>query len=709
MSQRRRRRLRRFARWGSGGGSPSGPPVPARPFGRFFGGIDQYPGLTIPDDAPVGIAQPEEYYDTTFFLPFGPTLVATDTTTFNTHYATLQNSALGGIIELAEGTTLVNISLGARAADAGWIYIMPTATGMARLGDHPDDTAAAVKAAATHPKITPSGSDGQACTVLPGCRKIRFVGIDFKQRDTDPHNYVLLETRFGCEDIIVDRCVGRASDSIRSNCRRFWHRSGTRVACISTAVLGMREIGSDAQGVLDLPGAKVTKVVGCVLEATGQGYLSGGVSFVNTPDHSTASEATNRIPTDVEVRRNHFRKQAKWCWRHPKFGSTAETIRGSGGSLVVNTFDSGTGVLTLSSGTFDTSQTNVVEFGVAIRRLVYVVSGPGAGGFGVIVSYGSNTSVTVQVGTVGDSECQWLYGGFPDAGSVIEIREQSRVTCKNSWECKYIWRSLVSENVFEWNWYGDVSQFYDLVAKTQPEPRWGSGGVVDPGSPDLDIWSQDILIYDNVIINTLGVVSFTGAQAQYGGTPIHETNRLHIDNLVATGIDTKLAGKLRHIFGRCSGWKLTRFSFVDFAGGFTYIGAPGDVWDRVGFDNGIVSAADGIALAKDSAGPQSVDLMWASNTSNSVWKHVGVARAGTAWNARTTYPDPTDAFDTNMTPPMPEWVIDHRRYDVLGGNYDQRSDSPFLPLGITGADWLDLFQRVDGVRHASYDYADPET
>jgi hypothetical protein len=103
-------------------------------------------------------------------------------------------------------------------------------------------------------------------------------------------------------DIIVDRCIAKGDDT--SNTRRAIALEVVRGAVIDSYLYDIKDAGSDAQAILTYNSPGPLKIVNNYLEATGENMMTGGA------DPSYA----NAVPSDIEIRRNYFKKQSSATW-----------------------------------------------------------------------------------------------------------------------------------------------------------------------------------------------------------------------------------------------------------------------------------------------------------------------------------------------------------------------------------------------------------
>jgi hypothetical protein len=157
----------------------------------------------------------------------------------------------------------------------------------------------------------------------------RFVGIEVTARgatrSTGPYsdnNVVYLESGGGQTspsqvptEIIFDRCYihGTPTGSVR----RGIAMNGARMAAVDPYLSDFHEVGADSQAISGWNGPGPFKIVNNHLEGEGGNLMFGGAD-PSIPD---------LIPSDIEIRGNHFFKPLSWKIGHPTYAGTPWSVK----------------------------------------------------------------------------------------------------------------------------------------------------------------------------------------------------------------------------------------------------------------------------------------------------------------------------------------------------------------------------------------------
>jgi hypothetical protein len=156
------------------------------------------------------------------------------------------------------------------------------------------------------PKITVSGGGASAIATMARAHHYRFVGIEFRPVsgqfvssliDIGNNESSLANLP---HDITFDRCYVHGDPSVGG--RRGISMNGASVAVVDSHVSDFKEVGADTQALWTYNSPGPIKIVNNYLEAAGENFMSGG----GDPDIS------NLVPSDIEIRRNHFFKPLSW-------------------------------------------------------------------------------------------------------------------------------------------------------------------------------------------------------------------------------------------------------------------------------------------------------------------------------------------------------------------------------------------------------------
>jgi len=219
--------------------------------------------------------------------------------------AALDGARPGDVITLEAGATFTGpFRLPAKSGDE-WIYVESSRyddlpkPGI-RVG--PADAAAMARIVAPASVIKHS----PALDAASGAHHYRFVGLEFTAAPMS-FTYNLIELGWYesspselPHDIIIDRCYVHPDET--KGARRGIALNGRSLAVIDSHVSGFKERGADSQAVWGYNGPGPIKIENNYLEAAGENVMFGGA----------APRIPNLVPSDIEIRRNHFSKPSSW-------------------------------------------------------------------------------------------------------------------------------------------------------------------------------------------------------------------------------------------------------------------------------------------------------------------------------------------------------------------------------------------------------------
>ena len=244
---------------------------------------------------------PRVFMNTTYSPPTGSIITVNAGGNFQ---AALNSAVLGDTIVLQAGATFVGpFTLPNKTSGSGWIYIRSSA--YANLP--PPGSRVSPFYAANMPKIVVGSTVGGAIQTTANSHNFRFVGIEIKP--------VAGQFVFGLVDIgnnnssnttvpdsiVFDRCYVHGDLSAPAG-RRGFTLSGTNIAVIDSHVSGFSEAGSDSQAIFGYQGNGPFKIVNNFLEGASENVMFGGAD----------PAIPNSVPSDIEIRRNHFFKPLSW-------------------------------------------------------------------------------------------------------------------------------------------------------------------------------------------------------------------------------------------------------------------------------------------------------------------------------------------------------------------------------------------------------------
>ncbi|MEO8333655.1 MAG: Ig-like domain-containing protein [bacterium] len=219
----------------------------------------------------------------------------------------------GDVIELANGATFTGnfILPNKNTTSSAWIVIRPASpSGLPAEGSR---MTPAIAAAARLPILLSANNQGAINTAL-GAHHYRIVGLEISVTATNTGNTGLV--RFGdgggggqtslamvAHDLILDRSYVHGSST--QNVRRAIGLNSASSSIIDSYISEIHELGGDAQAIAGWNGPGPYKIVNNYLEGSSENIQWGG----------SDPEITNLVPSDIEIRRNHFFKPTSWKGR----------------------------------------------------------------------------------------------------------------------------------------------------------------------------------------------------------------------------------------------------------------------------------------------------------------------------------------------------------------------------------------------------------
>jgi hypothetical protein len=169
--------------------------------------------------------------------------------------------------------------------------------------------------------VSPS-FDG-AVDAAPGAHQWRLIGIELTVSPDVAENTAVLRLGAGSEttrsqlprELVIDRCWIHGNST--QNDRRGVALNGIAEAVVDSTVSDFHEVGYDAQAIAGWNGAGPFKIANNELDASGENVLLGGA------DPAIAK----LIPSDIEIRHNHFFKPLSWRVGEPSYDGIHWTVK----------------------------------------------------------------------------------------------------------------------------------------------------------------------------------------------------------------------------------------------------------------------------------------------------------------------------------------------------------------------------------------------
>jgi hypothetical protein len=216
--------------------------------------------------------------------------------------AALDGAQPGDIVTLAAGATYTGPFTLPRKMGDGWITVRSSALDSLP----PAGRRVSPEQASLMPKIRGQGS-GPAVATAPGAHHFRFVGIEFHP---DPGHYTdtLITLGTGQEEtvdalphhLMFERCFVHGDATVGGK-RGIGLNGGTTVIADSW-LSDWKGRGQDTQALAGWNGTGPFKIVNNHVEGAGENLIFGGAD----------ARIRDLVPSDIEIRRNHFTKPLAW-------------------------------------------------------------------------------------------------------------------------------------------------------------------------------------------------------------------------------------------------------------------------------------------------------------------------------------------------------------------------------------------------------------
>ena len=244
---------------------------------------------------------PRLFLDTTLVPPTGKTIAVTNGADVQ---AAIDSAQAGDVIMLQAGATFTGPFTLPKKRGHGWIIVRTSAHDSTLP---PPGTRVTPSHAAAMPKIVAGASSGHAIVAASGAHHFRFIGIEVMAAEgSTTFDLVQLgsgsdrSTRTLPHDIIIDRCYihGLAGEAAI----RGVALNGKRLAVIDSYLAEFKDQVVDTQAIMGWNGPGPFKIVNNYLEAAGENVIFGGAD----------PSISNLVPSDIEIRENHFFKPTTW-------------------------------------------------------------------------------------------------------------------------------------------------------------------------------------------------------------------------------------------------------------------------------------------------------------------------------------------------------------------------------------------------------------
>jgi hypothetical protein len=260
--------------------------------------------------APAAPSLPQVYVDTAYPQQSGQTIVVNAGGELQT---ALNNAQPGDTIVIQAGAAFRGPFTLPAKSGSGQIVIKSSAMLPA------EGTRVTPAEAGLMPKLEASAE--AVIVTAAGARGYRFVGIELRPTPgVFLYNLVLLGERETSldelpRDIVFDRCYLHGDP--QAGARRGIALNGAHMAVVDSYLADFKEVGADTQALAGWAGPGPYKIVNNYLEGAGENVMFGGAD----------PRIAGVVPSDIEIRGNHFRKPLSWRIEDPSYAGTPWTVK----------------------------------------------------------------------------------------------------------------------------------------------------------------------------------------------------------------------------------------------------------------------------------------------------------------------------------------------------------------------------------------------
>jgi hypothetical protein len=175
----------------------------------------------------------------------------------------------------------------------------------------------------SHARLMPKieAESGSAITAQPGAHHYRFIGVEVRPRPgAFLHDLVQLGSRERRVEDLPHHIVFERSylhGDPEKGGRRGIAANSRHTAVLDSHLSDFKERGADSQAVCGWNGLGPFAIVNSYLEAAGENVMFGGGD----------PQVVNLVPSDIEIRGNHFAKPLAWKPGEPGHRDTAWTVK----------------------------------------------------------------------------------------------------------------------------------------------------------------------------------------------------------------------------------------------------------------------------------------------------------------------------------------------------------------------------------------------
>jgi hypothetical protein len=262
---------------------------------------------------------PRVFLETAQVPPAGATIVSLPAG--GNLQAALNAAQPGDVIELQAGATFTGNFVLPNKTGTGWIHI--------RSSQHASLPPPGVRVSPSHAPlmariVTPNTAPALATAEAAHHYRLTGLEITATHAVTSSTLYNLVWVDGGAvqgsggvggqtslsqvpSDIVFDRCYVHGTPT--GNVRRGFALNGSRIAIVDSHLSDFHELSADSQAIVGWNGPGPFKIANNHLEGAGENLMFGGAS----------PRIQNLVPSDIEIRGNHFFKPLTWKAGHPSY------------------------------------------------------------------------------------------------------------------------------------------------------------------------------------------------------------------------------------------------------------------------------------------------------------------------------------------------------------------------------------------------------
>ena len=259
---------------------------------------------------------PRLYVDTAYLPPKGNTITVSSADNFQ---VAVNRAKCGDVLRLAAGATFVgNFVLPNKGECGDWIMIRSDTSDSSL----PRPGARITPAHANVVSKVLSNNVGPAITTAVGANHYRLIGIEIGVTDSVKLNYGVFVIGQAAtslselpHDITIDRCYIHGTP--KGNVKSGIVFNGASLAVVDSYISDIHVVGQDTQAIVGWNGPGPFKIVDNELEAAGENVMFGGAR----------PTLVNNIPSDIEIRGNHFFKPLSWMVGSSSYAGIHWTVK----------------------------------------------------------------------------------------------------------------------------------------------------------------------------------------------------------------------------------------------------------------------------------------------------------------------------------------------------------------------------------------------